>query len=184
VRYNPGAIVKRLRRIFLNTAAVISLLLCLAIAADWVNSYWHYWVIERTTPRGSTSVSSERGAMFLVRDDSVNVPETRYDYGAQGDVRLDEILGIGVQRWKPIRFATFYTGRRVTGRRVTEHWIIIPHWVFAGLFAVLPLMSLRAERRHRRHAQPGTCPRCGYDLRATPDRCPECGTVPAKSPAS
>ena len=45
--------------------------------------------------------------------------------------------------------------------------------------AILPVVSIgRFAWRRRRTRHAGTCPECGYDLRATPGRCPECGTVP------
>lgn len=56
-----------------------------------------------------------------------------------------------------------------------EYRFYSPLWMVtlsASLFAAGLLAS-----RARRHTpgRPGLCPRCGYDLRASPDRCPECG---------
>jgi hypothetical protein len=85
---------------------------------------------------------------------------------------------------------------------VTYHGDVwIGHWPTREVFIrsaylsfgtmALPLMKvaerewnrLRRRQWHRASAA-GHCPRCGYDLRATPDRCPECGTIPAKLEAT
>ena len=55
--------------------------------------------------------------------------------------------------------------------------IAIPHWLVTLLLAVLPALYLGAAILSRSH-RAGLCPKCGYDLRATPDRCPECGALP------
>ena len=62
---------------------------------------------------------------------------------------------------------------------------VVPHWALATLTGALPAWWLRRHPPRtwesppaRRRRARGLCPRCGYDLRATPERCPECGAVP------
>jgi hypothetical protein len=58
----------------------------------------------------------------------------------------------------------------------------LPWWAIVILLLALPaaravaLASRAAQRRAAIRA--GQCPKCGYDLRATPHRCPECGATP------
>ena len=63
-------------------------------------------------------------------------------------------------------------------RRVVQWSVGAPYWFLAAVMAVPPLLWGRRAVRRRREAmrrRARLCPRCGYDLRATPGRCPECG---------
>jgi predicted Zn-ribbon and HTH transcriptional regulator len=60
--------------------------------------------------------------------------------------------------------------------------VMFPTWVAVALLLPLPAYRLRALLRARRRHRSGLCPRCGYDLRASPGRCPECGAVSEAHP--
>ena len=63
-------------------------------------------------------------------------------------------------------YAEGYVPRRV---------FLMPFW-FALVF-ICGLLLYRLKQITRSPGRPGLCPRCGYDLRATPDGCPECGAI-------
>jgi hypothetical protein len=66
-------------------------------------------------------------------------------------------------------------------REQADAWrTIIPSVLGVLPAAVITTMAIRRIRRLSPPAAPGLCPRCAYDLRATPDRCPECGMIPTK----
>ena len=182
-----------MRRRLLNLLATLSLLVCVAVCVLWVRShsvfdeaYWirpvrippwpRYDVWRAASGRGRISFTYYRSSgmrdfstpsLWAAGDEwglhlaSYPAPDVAHDrtrewwHGA----------GFSYQRiYDPYKFDDY--------RRLT-----IPHW----LLGVLPATGLAraTARRLRRRVQVnrGLCPRCGYDLRATPGRCPECGTT-------
>jgi hypothetical protein len=180
--------VKRLRRILLNAASVLSLVLCVAAVGLWLRSYWRTdrW---RTDWHGSRYVvlAANRGTFYLTwtlvdANDtgafnisfaappgfSTTAATTDDDDESSG---LSSFLGF---KWLFSDFGPMSV--RTYG---------VPAWFLVALTATPALIALHRIRRRRREAnRRGLCPACGYDLRATPDRCPECGAVPIAQDAS
>jgi hypothetical protein len=182
-----------MKRRLLNLLTLLSLLLCVAAAGLWVQSF-----------RGAGSarwreVAQNGGA--LVR----RYAEARWDGsrlhlhcghetwrdpgeaavvasapGARGlALRPSSYTRFAADRpaWEALGFG--FGGSSVGGPAYAHRgWrITVPFWAIVFATCALPAAWLR--RKWRRRGASGLCARCGYDLRATPGRCPECGAVPA-----
>lgn len=174
-----------MKRRLLNLLTALSLLLCLAALALLVRSHWRAdWVTHSAITKADQRVVSNDWAFF---SESGGVTITLRVWSWDDDFRSH--TGAHWDRGtNPIRSGRFndwfFFGGQWMAADPRSPWmrgVAFPLWTPALLFALRP--AARLQRRLRRQ-RPGHCPRCGYDLRATPDRCPECGTAGEKTGAT
>lgn len=163
-----------MRRLFAATS-VLSLLLCIATAALWGQSYHEshtfYWLAGYA--RGRRQVAVELMASAGGLSAQIRRFETKRD-GYTADLKP----GLNYEADLPWRHKEavfgFGCGNYVAGNGDTTLWAEVPLW----LMPMLPLAACPAMwvGRFLRQPRAGCCAHCGYDLRASTDRCPECGT--------
>ena len=188
-------IVRRLFRILLNALIVLSLILFVATISLWVRSYGPADLLWWRRHGINYQIESLDGGVIvlklenLINDHWPGRPALPLAHATREgpDARLFTRLLPAEGGWCQTRSGAFVIKRRTAGFQyasvadgVIRLWRI-PFLPIALATAFLPglglVRALRTFDRQRKHAS-GICPRCGYDLRATPDRCPECGTVP------
>jgi hypothetical protein len=189
-----------MKRLLLNLLTALSLLLCVVTCVVGACSYlafapfgqawftqWMYsppeyngGIVSDCSHRGWLA---EGGSLHVFREDRTarpapgTSPNRKRSDGIINPVRLEPTrLGFA----KVHRAVTYGDPLRGSTRRVTDaksQWSV-PLWLPALLLAALPAWRLVTRVRRVKRRRQGSCPSCGYDLRATPDRCPECGYAP------
>jgi hypothetical protein len=171
------------RRRLLNLVTLLSLLVFVAVCVLWVRSYWardgFIWMIEEEGP------TVELASVYLVsgaaaaRRMSFTLPSPHREAFVR---RFRETDGWyhyppETQGWRADLIPQFLREEQAVARDTTlrETYLQLPFWLPALLASLLPGYRLASAWRTRRRRNAKLCPRCGYDLRATPDRCPECG---------
>ncbi len=172
-----------MRRKLSTLTAVISLVLCLAVAWTWRHPRSSGGVRHAIMefPAGGRVVElSEVGDRLILgwlpgdhRQIETQTPPAGMS-NRNSVWGLPGVIGvISVRTWN---------GKWAVG-------IIAADWFLVFLTALLPLVrgwrwTLSGVRRRvrARRSRLGLCVRCAYDLRGTPEQCPECGTVPEPAP--
>jgi hypothetical protein len=184
-----------------NLAAAVSLILCVATVAVWVRSYWRMDELrlrfgESPASATYTSVFSSRGVLMFWARRTPALPWFRTGQFLSGYERMatwapqtaGSLRGMDGGTLEPSHVAPGWQART----DVSAAWgtmpsvsVVMPHWIVFLVTAILPGVAIyrikrdTAKARELRRVMRGACPKCSYDLRATPQRCPECGTVPA-----
>jgi hypothetical protein len=186
------------RRVF-SVLSVVSLALFVLVAVLWTgSSYWsnelyfHRAVFQDGIAREDTAwlgfaggrvvaasrrhkfaASSEAEAEGMILSSSEDLNHSRLETMRMPPTGWD-FVGYGSVGWR-FGFAVGDQSHSFPDGSVRhQRELLFPVWLLLVVLAICPLFF--AAKWLRKSRPPGTCAKCGYDLRATPDRCPECGT--------
>ena len=171
------------RHLLFKIVTALSLLVCVAAVGLWVRSYCYDDQISFSAADRCYGIHALRGRIGLSwtsRDPGWrtysgggwrHTPTSRLAPSQEGLDRQcgRRLFGFGVD--------AFVFSPGITTGPQTNHVAVVPHWSLAAAALALPTYLVWSRRRMHRRQRLGLCPRCGYDLRATPGRCPECGAI-------
>ncbi len=156
---------RRVPRILLNAATVISLFVFLTALVIWVVSLPDFRII-RDEKHLLVIIALNDGA----RESFRRIEPESFRGGWLSWVRTKS------RSFKVMGIESHYT----TDPSYKYVVLVVPYWSLTLISSLLPTIWLiRMGLRRRAGPQP-RCDNCGYDLRATPECCPECGTVPTE----
>jgi len=180
---------QRFRRILFNIATAISLLIFFAAAFVWMRGYFISDSIYRSVWRYDGTTAKESAYWLLSSRGKVGIGQRLQEMKltakqAAQYLRLfdhpdsswkcksppEPLLGIAGEKGFFHLFG--FSGIDDHTEGGYRQWTA-PLWFICLIAAVLPAYRIARGRRPRYPA--GSCPKCGYDLRATPNQCPECG---------
>jgi hypothetical protein len=169
---------RRFARLLFTIVAAGSMVLCIAVGALWMRSYW----TDDMFSVGGHDADGEIGVAAIGGSNRGRLYYQIVDGGEWTPTAIKRHPGSS-RPWEPgpnthghLGF-TYADLSDFLGHGAYE--VTVPHAAPAALFALCPTFWAWRRRRSKRRGAGGLCVRCGYDLRASPDRCPECGT-PAK----
>lgn len=189
-----------MKRRLINLLTALSLVLCVAVVALWVQSY--VVVDELQYRHGSYNYAiGLAGGQFdlFVTDESPfeMIPQGwRWRQWRGVDERLLWRRSVSSSQnpfsrrpVRPARFGCWWGTQSVPVPEfpapVVTRYIYVPIWPLALACAALPgswfvRNSVGSLRLRGRRVSASLCASCGYDLRATQDGCPECDNISAR----